>query len=163
MALLRATQEVNDVQRRRTIRILADALGGLSGRRIAVLGLAFKPGTNDLRDSPGMDIVRQLRVAGVDVVAWDGAVTRQLLSGPDADLSLADDPIEALRGVDAAILCTEWPEAVDLDFAAAAGVMRGRLLVDGRYGWDAGHAAAAGLEVLRIGMARQAAVAAEPS
>jgi UDPglucose 6-dehydrogenase len=154
MALMRATQQVNELQRRRTIRTIADALDGLNGRRIAVLGLAFKPGTNDIRDSAGIDIVRQLRAAGADVVAWDGAVTRNLLAAQEADLELADDPLEALRGADAAVLCTEWPAAAELDFEAAARAMRGSLLIDGRYAWDPARAAAAGLEVLRLGAAR---------
>jgi UDPglucose 6-dehydrogenase len=156
MALLRATQEVNELQRRRTLRTIGDALDGLSGRRIAVLGLAFKPGTNDIRDSPGIEVVRQLRGAGADVVAWDGAVTRDLLGGSEEDLELAGDPLEALRGADAAVLCTEWPDVVDLDYSGAARVMRGSLLVDGRYAWDISRAADAGLEVLRVGAARAA-------
>jgi UDPglucose 6-dehydrogenase len=156
MALMRATAQVNELQRRRTIRTIADALDGLNGRRIAVLGLAFKPGTNDIRDSAGIDIVRQLRAAGADVVAWDGAVTANLLVGPEASLELAGDPLEAVRGADAAVLCTEWPAAVELDFEAAAAVMRGTLLIDGRYAWDPQRAAAAGLEVLRLGAARTA-------
>lgn len=156
MALLRATQEVNELQRRRTLQTIGEALDGLSGRRIAVLGLAFKPGTNDIRDSPGIEVVRQLRGAGADVVAWDGAVTADLLGGPEKHLALAGDPIDALRGADAAVLCTEWPEVVDLDFSEAARVMRGTLLVDGRYAWDISRAADAGLEVLRVGAARGA-------
>ena len=137
MELMRATQEVNDLQRRRIIRTLADALDGLSGRRVAVLGLAFKPGTNDVRDSPGLQIARELLAAGVDVVAWDAAVTSDLLpSGRRVELPVVRDPMEALRGADAAILCTEWPEIVDLDFSRAAEMMKGTLLVDGRYAWD---------------------------
>jgi UDPglucose 6-dehydrogenase len=156
MALMRATQEVNELQRRRTIRTIADALDGLRGRRIAVLGLAFKPGTNDIRESAGVDIVRQLRAAGADVVAWDEAVTREHLPATEADVEMAIDPLEAVRGADAAVLCTEWPAAVQLDFSEAASAMRGSLLVDGRYSWDPRRAADAGLEVLRGGAARHA-------
>ena len=79
MELMRATQEVNELQRRRIIRTLADALDGLGGQRVAVLGLAFKPGTNDVRESPGLQIARELLAAGVDVVTWDAAVTSDLL------------------------------------------------------------------------------------
>ena len=156
MALMRATHEVNELQRRRTVRTIADALHGLNGRRIALLGLAFKPGTNDIRDSAGIDILRQLRSAGAEVVAWDAAVTRDLLPGPEANIEMADDPLEAVRGADAVVLCTEWPAAVQLDFVQAARLMRGSLLVDGRYAWDPRRAADAGLEVLRIGADRVA-------
>lgn len=154
MELMRATQEVNDLQRRRIIRTLGDALDGLSGRRVAVLGLAFKPGTNDVRDSPGLQIARELLTAGVDVVAWDEAVTSDLLPVADAALSVIRDPLEALRGADAAILCTEWPAIVDLDFSRAADVMKGTLLVDGRYAWDPLRASEAGLDLVRIGSSR---------
>jgi UDPglucose 6-dehydrogenase len=154
MELMRATQEVNDLQRRRIIRTLADALDGLSGRRVAVLGLAFKPGTNDVRESPGLQIARELLAAGVEVVTWDAAVTADLLPEADADLSVVKDPMEALRGVDAAILCTEWPEIVDLDFARAGEMMRGTLLVDGRYAWDPVRVSNAGLDLVRIGTSR---------
>ncbi len=153
MALMRATQEVNDLQRLRTLRTIGEALDGLSGRRIAVLGLAFKPGTNDIRDSPGIEVVRELRLAGADVIAWDGAVTRDLLAGPEADLELAADPLDAVRDADAVVLCTEWPAAVDLDFPEVARRMRGSLLVDGRYAWDRARAASAGLDVVRVGAA----------
>ena len=154
MELMRATQEVNELQRRRIIRTLAEALEGLGGRRVAVLGLAFKPGTNDVRDSPGLQIARELSTAGVEVVAWDAAVTSEMLPAGDADLSVVSDPLEALRGADAAILCTEWPEVVDLDFSRAAEVMKGTLLVDGRYAWDPLRASNAGLDLVRIGTSR---------
>jgi UDPglucose 6-dehydrogenase len=154
MELMRATQEVNELQRRRIIRTLADGLEGLSGRRVAVLGLAFKPGTNDVRGSPGLQIARELLTAGVDVVAWDAAVTSDLLPAADAELFVMSDHMEALRGADAAILCTEWPEVVDLDFSRAAEIMKGTLLVDGRYAWNPLRASNAGLDLRRIGTSR---------
>jgi UDPglucose 6-dehydrogenase len=151
MTLMRAIQEVNESQRRRMVRTIGQRLGGLQGRRIAVLGLAFKPGTNDLRDSPGVEIVRQLRASGSDVVAWDAAVTADELRGVVGTLPLASSIAEAVRDADAVVLATEWPEAVDIDFATIAGLLRGTLLVDGRYGWDPDRAAESGLEVIRIG------------
>jgi UDPglucose 6-dehydrogenase len=160
MELMRATQEVNELQRRRIIRTLADALDGLGGRRVAVLGLAFKPGTNDIRDSPGLHIARELLAAGVDVVAWDAAVTSDLLPPADASLPVVRDHLEALRGADAAILCTEWPEIVGLDYSRAAEMMRGTLLVDGRYAWDPLGASDAGLDLVRIGSSRPVRLAA---
>ena len=154
MELMRATQEVNELQRRRIIRTLAEGLEGLAGRRIAVLGLAFKPGTNDIRDSPGLQIARELITVGADVVAWDAAVTTDLLAASDAGMSVVADPLEAVRGADAAILCTEWQEIVDLDLTRVAAEMKGTLLVDGRYAWDPTRAADAGLDLVRIATAR---------
>ncbi len=161
MELMRATQEVNELQRRRILRTLGESLGGLSGRHITVLGLAFKPDTNDLRESPGLRVARELVAAGALVVAWDGAVTSDLLERADPDLTLVSDPLEALRGADAAVLCTEWPDVVELDFAKAADAMAGTLLVDGRYAWDPARVADAGLELVRnrLGASRAAAVA----
>jgi UDPglucose 6-dehydrogenase len=160
MELMRATQEVNELQRRRIIRTLADTLDGLSGHRVAVLGLAFKPGTNDIRESPGLHIARELLGAGVDVVAWDPAVTSDVLPPTDASLPVVSDQFEALRGADAAILCTEWPEIVDLDYSRAAEMMKGTLLVDGRYAWDPLAASDAGLDLVRIGSSRPVRLAA---
>ncbi len=154
MELMRAIQDVNDFQRRRIIRTLAEGLGGLVGHRIAVLGLAFKPGTNDVRESPGLHVARELAGAGVDVVGWDPAVTSDLLPPASTGLAVTADPYEALRDADAAVLCTEWPEIVDLDFERAAAAMKGTLLVDGRYVWDAARVGAAGLELARIASAR---------
>ena len=154
MELMRATQEVNDLQRRRIIRTLADGLEGLGDRRVAVLGLAFKPGTNDVRDSPGLQIARELQAAGADVVTWDAAVTSDMLPAGDSWLSVTGDLLESLRGADAAVLCTEWPEVLGLDFSRAAELMNGTLLVDGRYAWDPLRASNAGLDLVRIGSSR---------
>jgi len=151
MALMRATQDVNDQQGRRILDLLTERLDGLRDRRIAVLGLAFKPGTNDIRDSPGLRLAVELAAAGATVTAWDAAVTQDLLARTAGAPTLANDPVEALTGADAAVLSTEWPEVVELDLARAAAVMRGTLLVDGRYGWDRARATEAGLELVRIG------------
>jgi UDPglucose 6-dehydrogenase len=156
MELMRATQRVNELQRRRIIRTLADRLDGLSARRIAVLGLAFKPGTNDVRESPGLQIARELTVAGAKVIAWDAAVTSELLPGSDAGLAVVADPLLAFQDADAAVLCTVWPEIGALDFAQVAEAMRGTLLVDGRYAWDPRRVSSAGLDLVRIGVSRPA-------
>ena len=151
MDLMRAVQEVNETQRRRMVHAIGESLGGLIGRRVTVLGLAFKPGTNDLRDSPGLRIANELTLSGAEVVAWDGAVTDEHLGQADSDVRLVTDLLDSLAGADAVVLCTEWPEAVELDFAAARERMAGTLLVDGRYAWDLMKAAAAGLDLVHIG------------
>jgi UDPglucose 6-dehydrogenase len=155
MDLIRATQAVNELQRRRVIRAVAEGLGGLGSRRIAVIGLAFKPGTNDIRESPGMFIAADLGLAGATVVGWDVSVTAEHL-GPKAAFAVDADLYRALEGADAAVLCTEWSEAIAMDFERAAAVMRGTLLVDGRYAWDPVRASAAGLDLVRIGSPRRA-------
>ena len=78
-------------------------------------------------------------------------MTSDLLPVPGAQIPVWRDPFEVLLGADAAVLCTEWPEIVDLDFARAAAVMKGTLLVDGRYSWNPVRASEAGLDLVRIG------------
>jgi UDPglucose 6-dehydrogenase len=134
--LLKAAIEVNTQQRRRFVAKLRHGLGGsLEGRRVAVLGLAFKPFTDDLRQAPALEVIRQLQHAGAEVAATDPVAlshARSLLPG----ISLHADPYATLRGADAAGLVTEWPEYLHLDWERALGLMRGRLVVDGRNALD---------------------------
>jgi len=153
MELMRATQEVNVLQRRRIIRTLADVARGTrraAGGRPRTL---HSTGTNDVRDSPGLQIARELLMAGADVVAWDAAVTSDQLRWRTRDLSIIGDLIEALRAAEAAILCTEWPEIVDFSISRvrARVRMKGTLLVDGRYAWNPGRASSAGLDLVQDG------------
>jgi UDPglucose 6-dehydrogenase len=130
--LLKAAIEVNSQQRRRFAGKLLHGLGGsLEGRRVAVLGLAFKPFTDDMRQAPAVDVIRQLQDLGAEVVATDPVAmerARPLLRGT----ALVDDPYAAATGADAVGLVTEWPEYRALDWARVLGLMRGRLVVDGR-------------------------------
>ncbi|MGD0449140.1 MAG: UDP-glucose/GDP-mannose dehydrogenase family protein [Candidatus Dormibacteria bacterium] len=130
--LLKAAIEVNSQQRRRfTAKLLRGLGGSLEGRRIAILGLAFKPFTDDLRQAPALEVVRQLEDLGAQIVATDPVAldrARSLL--PRA--TLVADPYEAVTGADAVGLVTEWPVYRELDWGRAIGLMRGRLVVDGR-------------------------------
>jgi len=130
--LLKAAIEVNSQQRRRFTAKLLQGLGGsLEGRRVAILGLAFKPFTDDMRQAPALEVVRQLEDLGAIVIATDPVAmdrARPLLPGT----SLVDDPYEAVAGADAVGLVTEWPAYRELDWARVIALMRGRLVVDGR-------------------------------
>ena len=130
--LLKAAIEVNNQQRRRFISKLPDGLGGsLQGRRVAILGLAFKPFTDDLRQAPAIDIIRHLHDLGAQVVATDPVALEN--AGPLLPrVELVEDAYEAVTGSDAVGLVTEWPEYHDLDWARVISLMRGRLVVDGR-------------------------------
>ncbi len=128
--LLRATVEVNQMQRAAAVRKLQRELRVLKGRRIAILGLAFKPGTDDLRDAPALDIARRLLAAGAVVAAYDPIVKKL----PD-DLStvrMAADTYDAADRADAVVLATEWAEFREVDPGALRRVMRGDLVLDGR-------------------------------
>ena len=127
--LLAEAAGVNDRQRRLAVSKLATHLGTLAGRRICLLGLAFKPGTDDLRDAPALAIADELAAAGADVTAYDPVV--RAVAGRPA-LRVMADPYGAAAGADAVVLVTEWPEFPLLDFAELRRRMRGDLLVDGR-------------------------------
>lgn len=151
MSLAKAVDEVNREQPVRYARALEVALDGdLTGKRIAILGLAFKPETDDIRDSPALGLARALRDRGAEVVGCD----------PEADdrarqaepwLRIADAPIEAAQGADAVVLATEWPAYLTIEPTALANVMRGTLLLDGRDVLDPTAVRTAGLEYRALG------------
>jgi UDPglucose 6-dehydrogenase len=130
--LLRAAVEVNQQARSRFVAKVQRALNGkLAKRRIAVLGLAFKPGTDDVRQAASIDVIRHLEDLGAIVVATDPvamANARPFLPRSE----LVDDPYDCVSGADAVLVVTEWPEYVGLDWARAATLVRRRLVVDGR-------------------------------
>jgi UDPglucose 6-dehydrogenase len=127
--LLNAVIEVNELQKRRVIGKLERRLGPLRGKRIALLGLAFKPGTDDMREAPSLVLAGRLLSEGADVIAWDPVADGAAhLHGVD----IAASALEALDGADAVVVVTEWPEVSELDWAEAAGRMRGNVVIDGR-------------------------------
>jgi UDPglucose 6-dehydrogenase len=146
--LLREVGAVNDRQRRLVVEKLEAHLGDLAGRRVCLLGLAFKPGTDDLRDAPAVAIAAALAGAGASVTAYD-PVVRGVPEQPE--LGVAADPYEAVSGADAVVLVTDWPEFAALDFAAIRSAMRGDLFVDGRNAVDGMALRAAGFVVEAFG------------
>jgi UDPglucose 6-dehydrogenase len=132
--------------------LTGDDAGGeaLRGRRIALLGLAFKANTDDVRQSPALAIAAELRAAGADVVGTD---PRAGISATRADpaLDVVTSPLDAAAGADAVLVVTEWPEYADLDWQAIAGEMRGDLVYDTRDVADPAAVAAAGLRLERLG------------
>src|SRR3954471_15055660 len=145
--MLRATVEINQAQRAGAIRKLQATLKVLKGRRIAVLGLAFKAGTDDLRDAPALEIISRMQNAGAVVTAYD-PVVKEL---PDACARVATDAYDAADRADAVLIATEWPEFRELDPVRLRSCMTGRLVVDGRGGIDLKSATAAGLRVVGFG------------
>lgn len=127
--LLTAVIEVNELQKRRVVGKLKKHLGTLTDRRIALLGLAFKPETDDMREAASLVLAARLLAEGVDVVAYDPVV-----SGADHlhGVTIAESAREAVDGADAAVLVTEWRELIDLDWEALRPLMRMPVLIDGR-------------------------------
>jgi UDPglucose 6-dehydrogenase len=146
--LLNAVIEVNELQKRRVIGKLERRLGTLRGKKVALLGLAFKPGTDDMREAPSLVLAGRLLAVGAQVSAWDpvadGGV---LLDG----VAIAATALEAVDGADAAVLVTEWPELRELDWAEAGTRMRNKLIVDGRNMLDPVELRALGFEYEGIG------------
>jgi UDPglucose 6-dehydrogenase len=148
--MLRATIDINTGQRAGAIRKLQSALKVLKGRRVAVLGLAFKPGTDDLRDAPALEIIHRLRAAGAVVSAYD-PVVKQLPEGDAAGVRVAADAYDAADRADAVVVVTEWDDFKALDLPALADRMSGDLVLDGRGVVDVESARAAGLQVTGFG------------
>jgi UDPglucose 6-dehydrogenase len=148
--LLNAVIEVNDLQKRRVIGKLQKHLGGLVGKRVALLGLAFKPDTDDMREASSLVLSARLHADGALVSAYDPIAeeqARKLVSG----ITFASSALEAVSGADAAVLVTEWRELIELDYAAVAQAMAGDLLIDGRNALDPAAVRAAGLTYEGIG------------
>jgi hypothetical protein len=148
--LLNSVIEVNELQKRRVIAKLHKHLGSLVGKEIALLGLAFKPNTDDMREASSLVLSARLNAAGARVRAYDPVAegeARKLIQGVEFKASAS----EAVEGADAVVLVTEWPEFGELDFGGVAAAMRGRLVVDGRNFLDPDIVAAAGLDYEGVG------------
>jgi UDPglucose 6-dehydrogenase len=130
--LLDATAAVNAHQRKQVISKLQRELHTLKGKRVALLGLAFKPNTDDLREAASLEIARSLSTLGARVVGYD-PMAGKAASRLAPDLKVVFDPYEALRGAHATVLVTEWEELRTLDLERASGLMQApKVLVDGR-------------------------------
>ena len=131
--LLQAVWEVNELQKRRVVGKLKKHLGDVRGRRIALLGLAFKPGTDDMREAASLVLAGRLLAEGATVVAWDPVVhDLDGLSG----VEIAATPMAALAAAEACVLVTEWPEIVGLDWPNLVSMMARPVIIDGRNALD---------------------------
>jgi UDPglucose 6-dehydrogenase len=144
--LAAAAHNVNLAARARVVTKLETTLGPLAGKRIAVLGLAFKAGTDDTRYSPAVTIVDQLNAVGAEVSAYDPMADTANLAARGAD-----DPYDAAGGADALIIATAWPQFARLDLARLASVMAGRVILDAVGALDAATTEAAGFELVGLG------------
>jgi UDPglucose 6-dehydrogenase len=148
--LLSSVIEVNELQKRRVLGKLKERLGSLVGKRIVLLGLAFKPHTDDMREASSLVLAARLQGEGASVVAYD-PVAAEAASELLPSVEMAESAELALADADAAILVTEWPEFAELDWAAIGASMRKPVLVDGRNYLDPEVMHAAGLDYEGIG------------
>jgi UDPglucose 6-dehydrogenase len=154
--LLNAVIEVNELQKRRVVGKLEKHLGSLLGKRVALLGLAFKPDTDDMREASSLVLAARLQGEGAEVVAYDPVASERAGQLLDS-VTLTGSALEALDGADAAVLVTEWREFAQLDWAEVAKRMARPLIVDGRNFLDPQALAAAGFEYEGIGKPQIAA------
>jgi UDPglucose 6-dehydrogenase len=147
--LLNAVIEVNELQKRRVVGKLQERLGTLRGVTVALLGLAFKPHTDDTREAPALVLAGRLLAEGADVRIWDPIARATDLHGVEQ----VDTVAEAVAGADAAVVVTEWPELAGLDWGALRATMARGVLVDGRNFLDPAVLRAAGFDYQGIGRA----------
>jgi len=146
--LLAAVIEVNELQKRRVIQKLQKHLGKLRGKKVALLGLAFKAGTDDMREAPSLVLASRLLAEGAEVRAWDPvARPGELMKGA----VLCDTVLDAVRGVDAAVIVTEWDELRELASAETRDTMARALIIDGRNLLDPAETRRAGFAYEGIG------------
>jgi UDPglucose 6-dehydrogenase len=152
--LVSALDAVNDRQKRLVVdKILRRFGSDLTGRRIALWGLAFKPNTDDMRDAPSLEIVRGLIEHHATVVAFDPVAMNSAKAafGDLAGLSYAATPIEAAKGSDALIIATEWREFKSPNFAALKSALKVPVIFDGRNLYDPEYVTSFGIEYHAIG------------
>jgi UDPglucose 6-dehydrogenase len=148
--LLNSVIEVNELQKRRVVSKLQRHLGELAGRRVALLGLAFKPNTDDMRGASSLVLAARLQAEGAHVRAYD-PIAEEAARALMPQLNYADSALDAVADADAVILVTEWPEFVEFEWDAVARAMRGTLVIDGRNALDGDAVRRAGLTYEGIG------------
>ncbi len=144
--LLSAVSDINVDQRRWIVDMLASHLGGLEGQEIAVLGMTFKPNTDDTRQAPALDVASRLLRAGAHVRLYD-----PVASSTGVEAVVVSSTMEAIDGADAVLIATEWEEFCHLNWTTAASTMRGRVVLDGRNCLDPAVIAEAGLTYVGVG------------
>lgn len=133
--LLRAVMDINRDQRRGVVQKLRQVLGYLEGRVVGVLGLSFKPNTDDIRESAALDVIHLLESEGATVKAYDPAAAENVKAS-FPHITLCDNPYSVAEGSDALVVATEWNEFKQLDMKRLLGLLRSPIIVDGRNIYD---------------------------
>ncbi|HET9623311.1 MAG TPA: UDP-glucose/GDP-mannose dehydrogenase family protein [Kofleriaceae bacterium] len=154
LSIIEAVDHANQRQKHALGKRVIAHFGSLVGRRIAIWGLAFKPRTDDIRESPALTLIEQLRAAGAAVVGYDPVAGPNIRAQLGDAIELAPDPYAAAAGADAVVLVTEWHELRHPDLARLQQTMRSHVLFDGRNVWPADEARRAGFTYHAIGRSR---------
>ncbi|ERN41530.1 nucleotide sugar dehydrogenase [Rubidibacter lacunae KORDI 51-2] len=149
--LLKSTIEVNRRQRLSAVEKLQQELKILKGKTVGLLGLTFKPNTDDMRDAPALDIIAQLSRLGAKVKAYDPIVAQSGMRHGLSDVIVETDPERLADGCDALVLVTDWKEFADLDFAKMASLMNNPVAIDGRNFLNRDKLESAGFRYIGIG------------
>jgi UDPglucose 6-dehydrogenase len=149
--VVEAVEKTNERQKHRIYEKLAKALGTVKGTRIAVWGLAFKPQTDDLRESPALTLIEELRAAGASVVAHDPVAMPEAKKKLGGAIDFAETGYDALSGADALAIVTDWNEYRHPDFARMKAALKRPLIVDGRNLYDPARMKENGFTYLSIG------------
>ena len=148
--ILKATARVNEQQKVFFFKKIKKALWNISGKRIAVLGLSFKPNTDDIRLSPAIDIIKMLKKEGAKIAAFDPKAmekAKQELSGID----YCKNAYEAIEGADCLVLTTDWQQFGRLDLKRVKRLLKRPIIVDGRNMFDPANMKRAGFQYSSIG------------
>jgi len=152
LTVVTAVEQTNERQKRILgERVIHHFGGNLEGKRIAIWGLAFKPETDDIRESPALTLIEQLRAAGAKVTGYDPAAMPNIRTQVGDAIELVDAAYDAAKGADALVLVTEWHEFRQPDLERLASQMRTKVLVDGRNVWFPADARKAGFSYYGIG------------
>jgi UDPglucose 6-dehydrogenase len=130
--LLDEVMKINEDQRENFVKKVRNALWTLRGKRLAVLGLAFKGGTDDIRESPAMALVERLAQEGCQIAAYDPAAMERARAVLTSGVEYASNPYEAARGADALLILTDWEEFCRLDWKRMSGQLKDLIVIDGR-------------------------------
>ena len=160
--LLRAVMEINRDKRREVVQKLRDLLHGLQNKKIGLLGLAFKPNTDDMREAPSVEVAHLARREGATVKGYD-PVAHETAEREMPWLKLADDPYDLAKDCDALVIMTEWNEFRHLDFDRIHGLMRQPIVVDGRNIYEPEHMADLGFVYRGMGRGYNGARKREPT
>src|SRR6202040_4102045 len=135
-ALLTEVENINADQKRRFLSKVRSALWTLRGKKLGVLGLAFKGGTDDIRDSPAIDLVQALLQEGCKITAYDPAATERAREVLKSSVEFLNNPYDAASDADALLILTEWEEFAALDLKRLRSQMKYSIVIDGRNLFD---------------------------
>ncbi len=150
LRIVNATHEANEAQKAWTIKKIKDAMVDLKDKEIAILGLSFKPNTNDIREAPSIYIIRELKASGARIKAYDPAAMEDMKT-VYPDIEYKENPYEAVKGVDALVIITEWNEFRNLDLKLIRSLMRGNYFFDLRNIYEPLKVRAIGFDYYSVG------------